>query len=369
MDRKKILIVASTFFPANSPRANRATELAKEFAREGHDVVVVTPKNNEVHPQFEKQHNLVIKDMGQPKWKPISTKGGGPFNIITRLAARLSGLLLEYPAIQYLGMTNRALRNELGYDLLISIAVPFPIHWGVAKARTPKHRIATVWVADCGDPYMGEESDTFRKPFYFKYVEKWFCKKADFLTVPTVGSINGYYPEFHHKIKVISQGFDFNEITLPKATAVNAVPTFAYPGTFIQGRRDPSELLEYLVNLPSDFKFYIYTNKPEVVAPYLKRGAGRIVVQNYIPRQQLLSALCTMDFVVNFDNGGPKQTPSKLIDFAIVKKPILSITTNNLDTLAVDQFLSGNYSRQYIIEDVEQYKIENVCAKFLKLAP
>lgn len=367
MDKKKIVIVSAVFYPANSPRANRATELAKEFAREGHYVVVITPRNDTFHNDFEKAHNIVIKDMGQPKWKPVVIKGRGIGNMARRVVLRASKMLVEYPALEFMNMARKALKNESGYDLMISIAVPYPIHWGVAKARTANHKIATTWVADCGDPYMGSENDTFKPPFYFKYVEKWFCKKADYISVPTSGSIEGYYPEFRHKIKVIPQGFDFNEIELPGYTG-NDVPVFAYPGLFIQGRRDPSEFLEYLVNSPKDFRFHIYTKKDELVKPFIKRGNGRIILHDFIPREELLKTMALMDFVVNFENVGHKQTPSKLIDFAIIKKPILSVKTNALDKEAVDEFLEGNYTRQYIIKDVEQYKIENVCAKFLSLA-
>ena len=38
----KILIVSGFFYPQNTPRAFRTTELAKEFARLGHDVVYIS---------------------------------------------------------------------------------------------------------------------------------------------------------------------------------------------------------------------------------------------------------------------------------------------------------------------------------------
>lgn len=366
MDKKKILIVSASFYPLNTPRSNRTTELAKEFAREGHDVTVLTPRKEEFHTDFEAKHKLRIKDLGTPKWKAVAIKGSGVTGIARRVAARFSKLLFEYPAIEYMGLVKRALKKESGYDLLISIAVPHPVHWGVAKARSKSHRIAKVWAADCGDPYMGQENDTFKNMFYFKYIEKYFCRKADYIVVPTKGSLGGYYPEFHSKIRVISQGFDFNEFELPQYTG-NVVPTFIYPGLFIKGRRDPAELLEHLLNTGRDFRFHIYTNNAELVKPYINKAQGKIIVHNFIPRPELLRVLKGMDFVVNFENVGHKQTPSKLIDFVIVDKPILSVKTGSLDKEAVDQFLDGDYSRQHVIEDPEQYRIENVCAKFLKL--
>ena len=35
MDTKKILVVSSAFYPENSPRSFRTTELVKELARQG----------------------------------------------------------------------------------------------------------------------------------------------------------------------------------------------------------------------------------------------------------------------------------------------------------------------------------------------
>src|SRR5699024_12169166 len=64
--------------------------------------------------------------------------------------------LFEYPDIELLFKVKKALREESGFDLLISIAVPHPIHWGTAWAWRKENPIAKTWVADCGDPYMGQ---------------------------------------------------------------------------------------------------------------------------------------------------------------------------------------------------------------------
>jgi hypothetical protein len=94
-------------------------------------------------------------------------------------------------------MVKKKLKTENAcYDLLISIAVPHTVHWGVAACRSTSHQIANTWVADCGDPYVGQENDSFKVPFYFSWVEKWFMRKADFISVPTNGAIAAYFPEF-----------------------------------------------------------------------------------------------------------------------------------------------------------------------------
>jgi hypothetical protein len=363
----KVLIVSNSFFPEVSPRSFRATELAKEMARQGHEVKVITPYAKE-QQDISNEYGIIFKDLEKPQWKPIQIKGTGVIKLGYRFLSRMLLWFFEYPMVELVGMVKRALKNESGYDLLISIAVPYPVHWGVARARKRKGDIAKVWVADCGDPYMGQENDSFKPMFYFGYVEKWFCRRADYLSVPTDGAIQAYYPEFHDKIKVIPQGFRFEDIqVLPHHGDSNKI-IFGYGGMFIPGRRDPSEFLNFLLeNQSVNYEFHIYTITPQFVLEFAKKSNGKIKVFEPIKRDKLLAFLSSMDFVVNFENVGSKQTPSKLIDYAIINKPILSIKTGELNTEAVNQFLNKNYELSLKVEDAEKYKIENIVTRFLVL--
>lgn len=367
MEKKKILIVSRSFYPMNSPRSFRTTELAKEFARQGHEVTVLTPKISQ-HLAFEKENNVVIKDLGQQTWNSIELKGSGLTLLMRRVIRRFTNLLFEYPEIELMGMVKRALKKENGYDMLISIAVPYPIHWGVASVWEKENKPAKIWVADCGDPYMGKENDSFKVPFYFKYVEKWFFKKVDYITVPTIGSKRGYYKEFYPKIKVIPQGFRFEDIKTKAIHQVEGKIKFAYAGAFMPGRRDPREFCDYLLQQNKNYEFYIYTKHVDLVKKYEKLSDGKIIIKDFIPRLELLNKLGEMDFVVNFENAGNKQTPSKLIDYALIQKPILSIKTGGLDTTIVEEFLSKKYDNAFVIEEVEQYRVENVVQQFLSLS-
>jgi hypothetical protein len=366
MDSRKILIVSRSFYPMNSPRSFRTTELAKEFKRQGHEVIVLTHKNGIAHTSFENDFNIVIKDLGKPKWRGITTKGGYLKNLFLRSLNFFLNKFFEYPNIELMGMVKKALKNEKGYNLLISIATPHPIHWGVASVRGNKRKIADTWIADCGDPYMGRESNTYKPAFYFSFVEKWFCKKADFITVPTTASIQAYYPEFRSKIKVIPQGFNFDEYQFPPPVK-NSKPILAYAGSFIPGLRDPSELLSFLNELEMDFEFRIYTKTPYVAPAYAKKSGGRIVICEPLARIDLLQELSTVDFVVNFENSGTTETPSKLIDYAIIKKPILPVKTGTLNNGIVLEFLKGDYSNGQLVANIDQYRIQHVCKQFLEL--
>ena len=80
------------------------------------------------------------------------------------------------------------------------------------EAWNKKQKIAKTWVADCGDPYVGVKTDSFRKWFYWSWVEKWFMKKADFIAITNINFKINYFPEFHKKMVEIPQGFNFDEV-------------------------------------------------------------------------------------------------------------------------------------------------------------
>ena len=372
MDKKKILIVSASFYPKNSPRSFRTTELVKEFYRQGHEVVISIPDTGFDYSEFLKETPVSLKYYGKLRYRAIAIKGNSLIKKLRRLARRMFGLLLEYPGIEHMYRISSFLKQESGYDLLISIAVPFPVHWGVARVRSRKHPIATTWVADCGDPYMLATTDSFRKPFYFKYVEKKFCRKCDSLSVPFESLKNHFYKEFRSKMVVIPQGFNTREIRVAKKVE-NPIPTFAFAGAVIPGIRDFNLFFSFLKQVETPFRFIVFSEQPDYYAPFKAHFKERLEVRGYLPRLELLYELSTCDFVVNVDTkfdcvSNTTAFPSKLIDYSFTTRPILNLCSNKIDESKVRQFLAGDYQGRRQV-DSEQYKIENVTAKFLQLAP
>jgi hypothetical protein len=369
MLKKRILIVSGSFYPENSPRSFRTTELAKEFARSGHDVTVLLPEKNYDYSDFTKNYSLYIRYIGKTTFPSIEGPFKGFYGKMRRGFRRLLQLLFEYPSIELMPMVKKALKTENGYDLLISIAVPYPIHWGVAWARSDKNRIASTWVADCGDPYMGCKTDSFKKLFYFKYLEKWFCRKADFITIPNIDHLSQYYHEFHNKFKIVPQGFKFEDSNIYRGEIKNNVPTFAFAGVLLKVKRDPAPFLEYLTKVSNNFQFVLYTQSLHLIERYINILGNKILVKSYIPREDLLFELSKMDFLINieFHSTVLSNSPSKLIDYLITGRPVLSLNMEKLDTSLIDEFLSGNYARRLRLTGTERFRIENVAAQFIEL--
>lgn len=360
----RILLVTNAFYPEISPRSFRATELAKEFSRQGHIVNVITKSRDTDYAEFSENYGTTVQAWGRSRFPKVPNWKHWPFSIIANAFSRLLIVLFEYPGIEDMFKVKKELSQLEGYDLMISFAVPYPVHWGVAWARNSKHKISKTWIADCGDPYMGDVLDSFRKLFYFGYLEKWFCNKADYISIPVESAKPAYYPEFHEKIIIIPQGFSFELSKDLKEIPNRTVPEFAYAGGFLKGARDPRPLLDYLVKVNRNFKFHIFTNQPELIENYKEILKEKLIISIFIPRDELMKRLSGMDFLVNFDNNTRLNVPSKLIDYAILDKPVLNIE-NTIDYENVLAFLQGDYRNKMLLPDPEKYHISNISKSFI----
>jgi hypothetical protein len=352
-----------------SPRSFRATELVKEFARRGHHITLLTKKVSPAHHTFEKEYGITIKDLGPSHLPDIKLSGSNSVSRLARKALRRGLLqLFEYPDIELMFKVKRALKNESGYNLLISIAVPYPIHWGVAWAWRDKNPIADTWVADCGDPYCGLENDTFNKFFYFKHIEKWFSRKADYITIPFEGALSAYFPEFYSKIKIIPQGLSFPEKRDAKYPPENEKITFAYFGNIQSYLHYAIPFLKRLNTVDRDFRFIVYTRDRLLFEQVLNKEAlKKCDIRDYVERDVLLKELSDINFLIHFPYLKSSQKSLKLVDYAYLDKPVLSYQNDGESNQILNAFMNCNFENQTVLEDYTKFKIENVTAQFLEL--
>lgn len=358
----KIVIIGQWAYPRQTPRAYRTWELAKEFAREGHDVTLYALLGKYDYSNLETALNIKIKNLGHP----ILGSTDSDNSPMPRLANKIAHMINDaniYPGIEMYPMVRKALKHEGHIDLLLTIAYPHVIHW--ATSTFIDQTLVKHWIADCGDPYMGNPYKKY--PFFMKWIEKKWCKKADYITIPIKEGMNAYYPEFRNKIRIIPQGFNFSETPIAEYRP-NKIPTFAFAGTIYIGKRDPIQFLDFLITQPCDFKFIIYTRNT-TVKQYAEKMPDKIEVRPYIPRKDLIFELSKMDFLINIKNISSVQTPSKLIDYAIANRPVLDISTNLTDN-EIDHFkafITGNYDFRIQVPDLSNYDIRNICHQIISL--
>ena len=366
MKKTHIVIIGQWTAPLQTPRAHRTWQLAQELARQGNRVVLYALTG----PTFDYapvQHDtgLIVKNLGISKHGCTDSEGGTHESFFAKYLRKALHEPDLFPGRDLYPMVRKALQQEGDIDLLITVATPHVIHWATAAA-IDRSRIGT-WIADCGDPYMG--NPFFKHPFFMEKRERKWSGMCDFITVPIESAKSAYYPEYQDKIRVIPQGFRLDGIPLPPYTG-NPVPSFAYAGVTYKGLRDPRRFLDFLSGLEGDFHFSVFSRNDKDFRPYLDRFGGRMELCGSLPREALLPRLAGMDFLINLRNGTGVQQPSKLIDYSLTGRPILEISSEfpqeEQDTLA--EFLKGNYEKALPPLDLEPFCIENVARQFLDLA-
>lgn len=362
----KIIIISRTILPTIAPRAYRATELAKALAKKGHNVKLMAVLGQYDYTTFEKETGVKVQDIGTPFIATRNSDGKLKLSLWKLGLIFFLRKLFEFPDILLVGKIKNAILKEDNFDILITVAVPYTIHWGVSLIKKSQWKFQT-WISDCGDPYMG--NDMGKHFFYFKYIEKWWSRKTNYITIPVVEACNSYYPEFRHKIRIIPQGFDFSKVKNEEYKE-NDIPTFLYAGALYKEKRDPKKFLEFLVNLEITFKFIIYTSHTIHFQPFIDILKDKLELRPLIDREILMKEMSKMDFLINISNKGSKaQVPSKLIDYALTKRPILEISSDftEKEKAVFEAFLRRDYSGQLKIENLNRYNIDIIADQFLNL--
>lgn len=363
----KIVIISRNIFPALAPRPHRATELAKFFASVGHDVYLYGVLGSYDYTEFEKKTRIHVCSIGKMKFATQNSDGHSRNSFFDKVATRLFKKWIEYPDIELYWKIVGLLKKQQGVDLLITVAVPYPIHWGAARAKKKLETgFPKVWISDCGDPYMGDS--TCSHPSYFQKVEDFWGRQTDFITIPIEAGRSAYSPSVQNKIRIVPQGFDFSNVKVDKGFVGNKIPHFAYTGLIYPGYRDPSKMMKFLGKMKDvDFKFIVYTTQYNLYKEYENLLGEKLELRRYVPREQLIYELSQMDFLINLQNKSKVQAPSKLIDFYLSERPIIDITTEFSEEKNLLDFLRGDYSNHHIKQDITQFDIVNVGQKFLDI--
>jgi hypothetical protein len=355
----KILIVTPSFFPEVKPRSFRSTELAKQFSKLGHHVTVLCPRN--------KNRNLsgTLSDIKYIEYDRFESCIKLSNWVLNRMLEKFLNRLILYPEIKCFFEVKDKIQNLGQFDLCISLAWPFSIHWGVAWEKGRNPNFVKVWIADCGDPFTG---NTFVKDplIYFKIINKIALMKCQYIFIPYESLMNKFPLWSHSKIKVVPQAFDISNIKL-KSKVSNKVPTFAFAGSFIRKYRDPENLFRFLSNLRIEFKFLCYVSNEDKIIYQRYANSHCIEFREKLPREELIFELSGVDFLVNIQNGNKNEYPSKLIDYSIAKRPVITINSfdKNLNRFAL--WLDGKIDGNDGYESVERFDIKRVVEDIILL--
>lgn len=367
-----IVILSGSFYPSIHPRAFRATELAKEFVRNGHHVTEISCKTIKEFDYEEYSRNTGIEIIKLDVFRR---------NRVAEVASHkqtvlysIKRFLIEYLLCGNLYKYSKEISTKLSKldcwdnaDLVIVLSTPFPCHYGFYKfVKKREHFFVTIF--DSGDPFY--YSKQTNRAIWFKYIEKNVYKYCDFLTIPTANAIHLYSPLIpEDKIKIIPQGFNMRDLNLYKGEF--GIPVkMAYAGVFYWDIRNPEFLFEALENSPVDYEFYLFMRykdgKLEEVLEKYPRLKSQMHIHLCVPHDDLISELSKMHFLINIENLSNTQMPSKLIDYGMTGRPVLSCNEKNFELAKLERFLHGDYTGQYEV-NIDEYNIELIAKKFINL--
>lgn len=367
-----IVIVSGSFYPIVHPRAFRATELAKELARLGHDVTEITCRSvpDFDYDKYSKEIGVKIINLN------VFTK-----NRLAEVAAqkqtfffRIKRFVIDYFLCGNLIKHSIIISRKLfdldcweNADMVIVLSTPFQCHYGF-YLFSKKRKNNFVTVLDSGDPFY--YSKQVKRAIWFKYLEKNIYKKCDYLTIPTSNAIPLYTPIISKaKIRVIPQGFDMRNLVHYSGPFDEPV-RIAYCGVFYWDIRNPEFLFKYLDESDVDYKFFLFTRYQDsyldaVIKKY-NNFARRVEITYNLPHENIVYELSKMHFLINIENISNTQMPSKLIDYGMAQRPIFSSKATTFDQNKLTRFMHGDYSGSYEV-NVDDYNITNVANKFLEL--
>lgn len=349
-----VVIISAQAYPANSPRSFRATELAKGFSKFGHNVVLysIQKEKPSFYEDFSAKTGVVMKNLGKTRFFRNGKIGAMCYKMFNRY--------FLFPEREIIPMVKKAISDLQSVDLLITIAVPHSIHYAAAKSDLSNVK---VWVADSGDPMMGNPFVHF--PSYMEKFERKWCERCNYITIPIEQARDAYYPEYRKKIHIIPQGFDFSSITIAKYKK-NDIPTFAFAGRFFPELRDPTNFLKYLKQIDTDYRFYVFGPSFRMYESFLD---NRIVYRGTLNREELIPELSKCDFLININNTSSVQSPSKLIDYSLTGRPFLSISSafTKEDEHLFMSYYNGDFSSFQSPINIDDYNIDNIVRKFIDL--
>lgn len=191
--------------------------------------------------------------------------------------------------------------------------------------------------------------------------------------MPVARAVNDYENyNAKHKVNVIPHGFFFDEVQLAKYEVTDVV-NFAFAGRLYKEIRNPTEFLNALVKdyAEVNYVFHIYTdlrNKEtkDLLMPFQTLLGKKLQVNDMLPRTDCINRLSAMDFLINFENDTSNQVPSKLIDYTLADRPIISVNHDfdNSDVFA--KYMKHDFD-SFTPIDISTFDIKNVAKKFESL--
>lgn len=362
-NKLKILIVSCYFPPLNVIAALRAYFWAKYWSKMGHEICVLTIKNDVrdsplnlpidadvqtcvriekvplPHKVFDiytsRQNRYINKSIyGRKHPYTTSTPGQNGFvnktttnkaknqpTIFGKITKKIIRTLVDYsgidpysPHLWAIPAVKRSLEiyKQWPFDIIVSTFGPPATH---ITAAILKRKLNVFWVADYRDLWYGNYYYSGKWPFSFfeKCIENMVVKKADFFT-----TVSGLFSEkliarFGNKVATIENGFDTE--ALDKIAAERAFPDdgkvrLVYVGQLYPKKQNPSRLFEAMgilkkrgISVDQRLEILFYGHPDTFITDMIAKYNLDAIVKmaGFIPREKTLQVQRDADMLVFID--------------------------------------------------------------------
>ncbi len=381
-----------------SPRAFRWTAIAEELVRLGHQVTVICASSTsrasrecvngvEIHSTGSNARELVkrwlrlevtVYPTSTPTLiAPVSTRSWVGQLIST--AYRYTVRKIMWPdsaAFWYFSALKRAhaLQKESLTDVVVTVSLPYTGH---LIGHALKRRYAFRWVMDIGDPFSFMTATPVNNTALFRGLntrsESSVLASADAVAVTTEETrleYLKYFPKIEQsKMAVVPPLFEppNSADRFASFSAVSSKICLVFAGTLYQSIRNPSALLEFFRKLLStslaaqlELHFYGVVNDCHpCFNDYNDLIDSKLFMHGLVPRAQAVRAMQKATVLVNLGNSTSYQLPSKVVEYVMVGKPVLNVTTLDLDSS--QSFFSNfggvcNVTERALISDAGEFE-------------
>lgn len=422
--KQRILIITYNYLPLRNPRAYRWSSLVNYLADHGYKIDIVAAWNQSF-AEWEEMNSVNIFRTGKsflqslrnPEKTP-SSNVKSKTSLVTKIIGLCKGLYRkiywpDYAFLWYFSAHKKAkdLLEKDRYDCIITVSHPFTSHLvGLAlKKKYPEIN----WLVDIGDPFYFADSTPLNNYMIYRklnyYYENKILDLANRISVTTRSTMDKYIEDFPcsaPKIHVIpplitvsSESDSVKSLLLPKNDKIRLV----FVGTLYKEIRNPEYLLRLFMHLVDNYKSAFnfelhfighYNDCLNEFAKYSDLINKQIYVHGLIEHEEALAAMRQADILVNIGNSTKYQLPSKVVEYALLCKPILNIIKSKEDSSlefyryypSIFNISSEEWPQDEIITDfynficnppkvnkeevaswLKAYRIESIAASYLAL--
>ena len=365
----KLLILSAYYHPFIHPRAHRWTVLAEHWAKQGHEVHVLTARvgahQTDVVLHGVQVHRTGFDSLKEWVYRMFGAKqgrgrvGGAPqkpgrWQLLFEKVYKLVWKNIFFPddaCVWYFPARKKLfqLLKEHDFDALVTVSLPFTDHLlGLAaKQRFP----SLFWIADIGDPFSIQANPPNNSWLYHKknlQLEQKVLGTADAISVTTPATKEKY-------AQLFGPASTKNISTIPPLfhpPALTAHPLTAHPltlgffGALYTPTRTPDaflDLLTRLFKLRPDFQEKLQVHFfGEIFPEFYEKLASQSAIRLYglRSREEAWTAMQQVDVLLNIGNCTDFQLPSKAVEYMASGKPVLNLSYVENDPFV--HFFQGN---------------------------